>query len=144
MIELKPKTIQSAAVTLPGSKSFTHRMMIGAALSTGPCILSHWLKSEDTMHTLEAIKHFGIQVEHTEPDLHIHGQSGYLDPYDQPIYLGNSGTSMRLITAMASIGTGVYHLTGNQRMLQRPIQDLIDGLDQLGVNTRPILAGNYC
>ena len=136
MIEIQPKKIKSAEVTLPGSKSFTHRMMITAALSNGPCILSHWLKSEDTLHTLEALKRFGIQIEPAEPDLHIHGQSGYLGPYAQPIYLGNSGTSMRLISALAALGNGVYHLTGNQRMLERPIQDLVDGLKQIGVSAK--------
>ena len=52
MIEIQPKKIEYAEVALPGSKSFTHRMMITAALSEGFCILSHWLKSEDTLHTL--------------------------------------------------------------------------------------------
>ena len=143
MIELQPKKITSAEVTLPGSKSYTHRMMITAALSNGPCILSHWLKSEDTLHTLDALKRFGIQIESSEPDLHIHGQSGYLGPHDQPIYLGNSGTSMRLISAVAALGNGVYHLTGNQRMQERPIQDLIDGLRQIGVHAKT-LNSNGC
>ena len=133
MIEIKPKKIESAEVTLPGSKSFTHRMMITAALSNGHCILSNWLKSEDTLHTLETLKRFGIQTEPAEPDLHIHGQSGFIGPYAHPIYLGNSGTSMRLISALAALGNGIYHLTGNQRMQERPIQDLIDGLEQIGV-----------
>jgi 3-phosphoshikimate 1-carboxyvinyltransferase len=143
MIEVQPKKIKSAEVTLPGSKSFTHRMMIAAALSNGPCILSHWLKSEDTRHTLEALKRFGIQTETAEADLHIHGQSGYLGPYEQPIYLGNSGTSMRLISALAALGNGIYHLAGNQRMQERPIQDLIDGLKQIGVSAKTLYS-NGC
>jgi 3-phosphoshikimate 1-carboxyvinyltransferase len=59
-------------------------------------------------------------------------------PSTNPIYLGNSGTSMRLLTAVAALGKGGYTLTGTKRMGERPIQDLLDGLTQIGVKARSV------
>ncbi len=56
-----------------------------------------------------------------------------LEPSGEPIFIGNSGTSMRLLTSVAALGKGKYTLTGTKRMSERPIQDLLDGLNQIGV-----------
>jgi 3-phosphoshikimate 1-carboxyvinyltransferase len=63
----------------------------------------------------------------------ISGSSGGFKTYADQIYLGNSGTSMRLLTAVAVLGQGPFTLTGTDRMAERPIQDLIDALLQMGV-----------
>ena len=66
------------------------------------------------------------------------GCRGRLLPCADPVYLENSGTSMRLLTAVASLGQGKYTLTGTERMAQRPIGDLLDALGQLGISARSI------
>jgi len=73
----------------------------------------------------------------------VNGGNGRLKACTNPIYLGNSGTSMRLLSGIISIGDGVYTLTGTDRMCERPIQDLLDGLNQIGVGARSI-RGNGC
>ncbi|MFZ3045993.1 MAG: 3-phosphoshikimate 1-carboxyvinyltransferase, partial [Desulfatirhabdiaceae bacterium] len=73
----------------------------------------------------------------------VTGASGQFERCAEPIYLGNSGTSMRLLTALCSLGNGTYRLTGSLRMQERPIQDLLDGLHQIGVPARAV-AGNGC
>ncbi|MDP2647399.1 MAG: 3-phosphoshikimate 1-carboxyvinyltransferase [Desulfobacterales bacterium] len=132
MIEIIPRKIVRGDVTVPGSKSYTHRILIAAALSDGICRIENALQSEDTLLTQNALVQLGTVIRQDRERIVVHGTSGRLRPSDQPVYLGNSGTSMRLLTAVATLGRGRYILTGTERMQQRPIQDLIDGLRQLG------------
>ena len=138
MIEIKPQKIDDAVVGVPGSKSYTHRMLIASALSDGVCTIHNGLKSEDTTLTLEALRQMGVTIEIDGNKFIVHGTKGMLKPRTEPVYLGNSGTSMRLLTAVAALGKGIYTLTGTKRMGERPIQDLIDGLKQIGVNARSV------
>lgn len=140
------KTLSSpinAHVSVPGSKSYTHRMLIAAALSDGPCAIQNALDSEDTHLTLEALRKWGARVETDQDTIVVHGGGGRLEASDAPIFLGNSGTSMRLLTAVAALAEGRSVLTGTERLQARPIQDLLEGLHQLGVAARS-LAGNGC
>jgi len=132
MIEIKPQMVKSAEITVPGSKSYTHRILIAAALSNGICTITNALHSEDTLYTLRALKQMGIDIEEVKNCIRVQGRNGVFQPSIDPIFLGNSGTSMRLLTAVATLGQGTYILNGTERMTQRPIQDLLDGLNQVG------------
>ena len=136
MIEIRPKQVNDARVNVPGSKSLTHRILIAAALSDGTCNIHNGLKSEDTLYTLAALQQLGARIDDEGDRLVIHGTKGLLKANTDPVYLGNSGTSMRLLTAVAALGQGTYTLTGTERMGERPIQDLIEGLNQIGVVAR--------
>lgn len=125
--------VRDTTVRVPGSKSYTHRTLICAALSGGECRVDNWLDSEDTRHTLEALVNFGARVEFRRDGIYILGSGGVLAGCDSPIYLGNSGTSMRLLAAVAALGRGPYLLCGADRMHERPIQHLLDALTQLGI-----------
>jgi 3-phosphoshikimate 1-carboxyvinyltransferase len=138
MIEIKPQKINNCEVTVPGSKSYTHRILIAAALSDGICMIHNGLKSEDTLLTLDGLRKLGITIDVTDDRFIVHGEKGAFKSSMDSIYLGNSGTSMRLLTAVAALGQGDYTLTGTQRMGERPIQDLLDGLTQIGVKARSI------
>lgn len=138
MIEIRPQKISDKEVTVPGSKSYTHRILIAAALSDGICTIHNGLKSEDTLLTLDALKQMGIKIEVKDDIFTVYGAKGAFQLCPDPIYLGNSGTSMRLLTAVAALGNGVYTLKGTKRMGERPIQDLIDGLGQIGVKTHAV------
>lgn len=138
MIQIIPKMIKNADVTVPGSKSYTHRLLIAAALSDGSCSISNGLKSEDTLLTLNALKQMGINIEIKDDTFVVQGNKGVLGISNDLVFLGNSGTSMRLLTAVAALGQGAYTLTGTERMKQRPIQDLIDAMRQIGVHIRSV------
>ncbi len=138
MKEIKTGKIRSCAVTVPGSKSYTHRCLIAAALSNGICELENCLDSEDTRLTRVSLEKMGVVIEDHNGATVVHGTGGRLSPCDDPIYLGNSGTSMRLLTAVAALGQGPYVLTGSERMTQRPIGDLLDGLNRIGVDARSL------
>lgn len=138
MIEIKPQPAINSEVTIPGSKSYTHRILIASALSDGICTVGNALRSEDTLLTLDALKHLGAEIDVKSNDIVVHGTNGVLSPCDAPIYLANSGTSMRLLTAVACLGNGTYTLTGTERMAERPINDLLDALKQMDVPARSV------
>ena len=139
MIEIKSQKIKkSVEITVPGSKSYTHRILIAAALSDGVCTIENCLKSEDTLFTMSALRQFGVRIDDCDDRIVVHGINGILKPCSDPVYLGNSGTSMRLLTGVAALGDGMYTLTGTERMFERPIQDLLDGLNQIGVFARSV------
>ncbi len=143
MFEIKPGPIGRSRVTVPGSKSYTHRTLIAAALSDGPCTVRNPLRSQDTLLTLAALAKMGAPAVDRETTIDIQGLKGRLKPYPDPIHLANSGTSMRLLTGVAALGQGTYHLTGSPRMYHRPIGHLLEALNQLGVAARAV-EGNHC
>ncbi|MCP4747555.1 MAG: 3-phosphoshikimate 1-carboxyvinyltransferase [Desulfobacteraceae bacterium] len=135
MIEIKSRPIQpDITVKVPGSKSYTHRTLIAAALSNGLCKIENPLRSEDTSLTLKALQQMGAKAKDQGGVITLTGKNGKLEACENPIYLGNSGTSMRLLAAIVVLGKGEYTLTGSPRMCERPIQPLLDSLTQLGIN----------
>jgi len=143
MKEIKPHKINNCQVRVPGSKSYTHRVLIASALADGVSTLKNALLSEDTQFTIAALGQMGIRIEVNDTDVQVCGKGGCLEACNTPIYLGNSGTSMRLITGIAVLGMGVYTLTGTPRMQERPLKDLLDALQQMGVRARS-LKDNGC
>jgi 3-phosphoshikimate 1-carboxyvinyltransferase len=140
MIEIKAHNMKPyCEVTVPGSKSFTHRILIAAALSNGRCSIENALLSEDTLLTMKALRQMGVRIDKkTLSQLIVYGCGGDLRPSAVPIHLENSGTSIRLLTAVAALGNEPYTLLGNDRMAERPIQPLIDALVQIGVQAHSI------
>ena len=138
MIEIKPQKISNCEVSVPGSKSYTHRILIASALSDGICRIDNALDSEDTKITIGALKQMGITINSNDNRFIVHGTNGEFRQTSGPLFLGNSGTSMRLLTALASLGKGRYVLTGTERMKERPIQDLLDALIQMGVSAHSV------
>jgi 3-phosphoshikimate 1-carboxyvinyltransferase len=133
MIEIETKKIKNCEISVPGSKSYTHRILIASALSDGICSIDNALKSEDTFITISALQQMGIKILADDNRFIIHGANGEFKHIKEPVFLGNSGTSMRFMTALASLGKGRYVFTGNKRMKERPIQDLLDALNQMEI-----------
>ena len=134
MMEIIPKNLTDNTVRVPGSKSYTHRVFMAAALSNGPCRVLGSLDSDDTRLTLSALESMGIAVGREPDAILIIGKNGRFAPCDHPIHLGNSGTSMRLLSGLAALGIGDYVLTGSDRMQERPINELLSALRELGVS----------
>lgn len=123
------------SVRPPGSKSITNRALVCAALAEGPSVLTGALDSEDTQVMIASLRRLGIEVEH-EPagqTLRVSGCGGRIPSPGAELYVANSGTSMRFLTALTALGQGSFRIDGVARMRQRPIQDLLDALGQLGV-----------
>ena len=137
------------SVRPPGSKSITNRALVCAALVDGRSVLHGALDSEDTRVMIDSLKRLGIAVNvQAERDtgnltLSIEGFAGKIPVASADLFIANSGTSVRFLTAVAALGHGRFRLDGTERMRQRPIQDLIDGLKQLGVDVNSE-TGNGC
>jgi 3-phosphoshikimate 1-carboxyvinyltransferase len=127
----------SAAVEVPGSKSITNRALVLAALSGTGCELRGALESEDTEVMVNALRALGFTLRADWPAAVIHvgkRQSERLIPRPEAdLFLANSGTSMRFLTALVCLGRGRYRLDGVPRMRERPIEDLLTALRQLSV-----------
>lgn len=126
-------------VTLPGSKSLSNRCLLLAALSEGTTRVDNLLDSDDIRYMLQALDQMKVPVErHSEDSVTVTGQNG---PINSPnpdevceLFLGNAGTAMRPLAAALCMGKGKFVLDGVPRMRERPIADLIDGLQQLGAD----------
>lgn len=125
-----------ASVRPPGSKSLTNRALICAALAAGDSTLTGALDSEDTQVMIASLRALGINVDATEEGrtLHVRGCGGKLPEREADLFVENSGTSMRFLTALATLGKGTYRLDGIARMRERPLADLSEALEQLGAN----------
>lgn len=134
---------KTSVVKVPGSKSYSHRHLLAAALSKGVCTIEDCLLSEDTRLTINTLRKMGITISEQGNRIEVQGGNGVFSPCKESLFLGNSGTTMRFVCALASLGSGTYTITGTERMQERPIQDLLDGLVQLGVPARS-LTDNGC
>jgi len=119
---------------IPGSKSITNRALVLAALAEGTTRLEGVLESDDTRHMQQALLDLGIVVRKlSATTLEIDGGRGRLQAPNKPLFVGNSGTTVRFLTALCCLVEGPVTLVGDEAMAKRPIQDLVDGLRQLGV-----------
>ena len=122
------------AMRPPGSKSITNRALVCAALAKGTSRLHGALVSEDTEVMIKGLQSLGIPVQEDElgRTLTVTGCQGAPPSKEADIFVANSGTTIRFLTALATLGHGNYRLDGIARMRERPIQDLVDALLQLG------------
>jgi 3-phosphoshikimate 1-carboxyvinyltransferase len=122
----------------PGSKSITNRALVCAALAEGVSTLSGALDSEDTQVMIDSLHRLGISVERQDDGKHliVAGCGGNIPASQADLFVGNSGTTIRFLTAMLALGHGTYKLSGVSRMHERPIADLLTALNQLGADVR--------
>ena len=119
---------------VPGSKSITNRALVLAALAEGESRLTGVLHSDDTAHMRASLEALGVSIRDDGPaTLVVLGGRSRLRAPDRPLFIGNSGTSVRFLAALAALVDGVVRFEGDEAMARRPIQDLVDGLRQLGV-----------
>ncbi|GAB4457605.1 MAG: 3-phosphoshikimate 1-carboxyvinyltransferase [Armatimonadaceae bacterium] len=130
---------------LPGSKSITNRALALAALANGTTVLSNALFADDTARMQECLQALGFTVLPDEPakQITVTGQAGKVPAESAALFVGNSGTTARFITPLAALGHGEYTIDGVPRMRERPIADLLEALNGLGVRAESI-EGNGC
>ena len=144
---MTPRGPLDATVRVPGSKSITNRSLLVAALAEGASELRGGLDSDDTRVMIDALRELGCEIDRgsrtetdetgTEPEdaapWQVQGCGGRFRAPDRRLYVENSGTSARFLTAAASLCEGPVEIDGNARMRERPIEDLVRALGKLGV-----------
>lgn len=118
----------------PGSKSVTNRALIAGALARGQTELLKASFSDDSMLLVKALAELGFSVGIRERAgrISVEGRGGEIPQHGGDFWLENAGSSLRFLTSFLTLGRGAYRIDGNERMRQRPVGDLIEGLAQLG------------
>ncbi len=135
-LRLKPIKKVEGEIHLPGSKSLSNRALLMGALSNGTVLIENLLVADDVKYMLEALKKLGIKYELSNggKTCLIEGNKGKWKEGNISLFLGNAGTAMRPLTAALCLGKGEYILSGEPRMHERPIKDLIDSLKSAGAD----------
>ena len=135
----------SVTMSPPGSKSLTNRALVLAAMSTGESSVSNVLLADDTEVMLAGLSKLGFElgIDQEGRTVRVGGKGGQIPAREAELFCGNSGTTIRFLSALCSLGNGRYVLDGVERMRQRPIGALIEMLKNLGVRSRYVMSEGY-
>ncbi len=140
MIEIRPvRKPLDTTIEVPGSKSYTNRALLVAAMANGVSTLTGALFSDDTHYMSASLRKLGVQIDADEKQARfdVRGNGGNIPVSGADLYIGNSGTTSRSLTAYVSLGHGKFVIDGDEPMRRdRPISDLLDSLTQIGVSAR--------
>jgi 3-phosphoshikimate 1-carboxyvinyltransferase len=142
-LTLPPAGLAQGTVQPPGSKSISNRVLPLAALASGTTVLKNLPDGEDVELMRDALKQLGLRMKSADAGLEIHGVCGpFATKKSLALFLGNSGTSTRILTALLAGGRGEFTVDGVPRMRERPIKDLVDALNPIAGNTRITYGAN--
>jgi 3-phosphoshikimate 1-carboxyvinyltransferase len=125
------KSELSGIISCPPNKSYTHRAIFLASLAKGKSTIRNVLLSRDTIATINACKIFGAKIVTSDSTLII-DSSGDVSPMRSEIDASNSGTTIRISAAIASLSDRQITLTGDSSLRKRPMQPLLDALEKIG------------
>lgn len=132
--KVTPSPIRDAAITVPGDKSISHRALMLGSVAEGRTEVSGFLAGDDCLATAAAMRALGVTIEQpgtTELLIEGVGRDG-LQPPDREIYLGNSGTAMRLLAGLLAGQRFSCTLTGDESLTGRPMGRIITPLTLMG------------
>ena len=121
----------SGLISCPSNKSYTHRAIFLASLAKGKSTIRNVLLSRDTIATISACKAFGAEINVDGSTVTVEGK-GEVIPQKPEIDASNSGTTIRISAALASLSDTEITLTGDSSLRKRPMQPLLDALQKLG------------
>ena len=132
MISSKIENGLNGNPSIPGDKSISHRSIIIPSVSKGITEIKNILKSDDVQNTLIAFKKMGVKIEENSDLITVYGNGlNSLKKPDQDLYLGNSGTSARLLTGLLSSQKFDSRLTGDKSLSSRPMNRIADPLSKM-------------
>ncbi|MCL5073409.1 MAG: 3-phosphoshikimate 1-carboxyvinyltransferase [Actinobacteria bacterium] len=122
-------------IKIPGDKSISHRSAIIASLANDKIIIKNYLFSEDCIRTIEVLKMLGVEIEKFENNLVIHGKRiNKLREPEDILYVGNSGTTIRLLSGILCATNFMSILSGDKSINNRPMDRIINPLREMGAN----------
>ena len=131
-LEIKAKSL-TGKLTVPGDKSISHRSIMFGAISHGQTKVKHILRAEDVTATMQAFQALGVKIEDKDGIIYIQGQ-GFegLQPAEKPLDMGNSGTSMRLMSGILAGLNFETKLIGDASLSRRPMDRIAQPLKLMG------------
>ncbi|SVA71841.1 uncharacterized protein METZ01_LOCUS124695 [marine metagenome] len=142
---VSPCNSLSGVITIPGDKSISHRAIMMGSIANGVTKVSGFLEGNDSLATLKSFQKMGVDIEQSGSKLTIKGLGMHgLKAPTKPLDLGNSGTSIRLMSGLLSAQSFDSELCGDESLSKRPMDRIIDPLRQMGakisgVNSKPPL-----
>ncbi|WP_201535351.1 bifunctional prephenate dehydrogenase/3-phosphoshikimate 1-carboxyvinyltransferase [Psychrobacter immobilis] len=131
---ITPSNTVSGTITIPGDKSISHRSIMLGSLATGITHVTGFLEGEDALATLQAFRDMGVTIEGPDNgNLTIHGVGmNGLKPSKTPLYMGNSGTSMRLLAGILAAQPFDSVMLGDTSLNKRPMERVAAPLRGMG------------
>ena len=125
----------SGSIKVPGDKSISHRSIMLGSIAEGVTRVSGFLEGDDSLATLNAFKEMGVQIQREGSNVTIQGvgMNGLKEP-TKPLNLGNSGTSIRLMSGLLSAQTFDSVLCGDESLSSRPMGRVINPLQEMGAD----------
>ncbi|MCG9696705.1 3-phosphoshikimate 1-carboxyvinyltransferase [Shewanella sp. Isolate11] len=145
-LRLEPISKVQGTINIPGSKSISNRALLLATLAKGTTKLTNLLDSDDIRYMLKSLEQLGVnyQLSADKTECTLDGLAGVINSEQaQALFLGNAGTAMRPLCAALTLGCGEFTLTGEPRMEERPIGDLVDALRTLGADIQYLKNEGY-
>jgi 3-phosphoshikimate 1-carboxyvinyltransferase len=128
---------QPYVATIPGSKSYTNRALVLAAQRLGTTVVKNALICDDTLYLAQALDKFdGLTVRREGRDFVVTRSAQNLGAPNEPLFVGGAGTPARLLLSFAVTANGETTITGNTRLCERPMGDLLNTFDQIGIKYR--------
>ncbi|MCK5382199.1 MAG: bifunctional prephenate dehydrogenase/3-phosphoshikimate 1-carboxyvinyltransferase, partial [Gammaproteobacteria bacterium] len=131
---VNPGGVLTGRLRVPGDKSISHRSIMLGSLAEGVTEVSGFLEGEDSLATLSAFRAMGVQIEGPDAgrvQIRGVGLRGLKAPVDD-LYLGNSGTSMRLMSGLLAGQAFATTLTGDASLSGRPMKRVVEPLTSMG------------
>ena len=133
----EPSENLSGEIEIPGDKSISHRSIIFGSLASGVSEFTNFLSGEDCLATLSAFREMGVYANLSDDKLIIHGVGiNGLNEASKSLYLGNSGTSARLLVGLLGAQKFESIIEGDKSLSGRPMNRVLDPLEIMGANIR--------
>lgn len=140
-VTIKPKRNIKKTLSVPGDKSISHRAVMFGAIAEGTTEIEGFLMGDDCLSTIKCFRQLGIDIEVNENKVIVHGKGLYgLSKPDTILDVGNSGTTLRLITGLLAAQSFSCEITGDKSIQKRPMDRVITPLSQMGAN----IEGKFC
>lgn len=124
-------------IKIPGDKSISHRAVMFGSLAKGDTVITGFLRGDDCMSTISCFKKLGIDIEVTEDKVVVHGKGlKGLNAPEELLDVGNSGTTIRLISGILAAQNFDSVLNGDASIQKRPMKRVINPLSQMGADIK--------
>jgi len=140
---IKPVDRLKGEIEVPGDKSISHRVVFIGGIARGETKGKNFLKADDCLRTVSALRDMGVDIEIKGNNISVYGRGldGLKKP-GGPLYLGNSGTTMRILPGILAGQEFEARLTGDESLSRRPMERIIEPLSKMGVSVRSAGPGN--
>ena len=141
--EIKSVERLDAVFTAPPSKAHTLRALFMASLAEGKSVLRNALNAEDQKAAAKALASYGAGIRFDGKNFIVHGTGGKMRAPSETVYTADSGVTTRFIIPVAALAEGVSVIDGSERMRERPVAELVEALEKVGVEAE-ILGSAGC